>query len=128
MKFGRSQQLQVLRSTEESGAADFAKKGKSKDTLEIKDTAELSGTPNLSQVTDLLGHLQKVAKTAAGAALKEFYGCPKCRNSRAGCIWWRCNPVKLQAHFAKFPEKYGADGKVRKPKVAAKITDEEMLV
>ena len=43
---------------------------------------------------------------AANQGAVPFYGCPKCRWSRGGCIWWKCNPEKFKAHKAKFPEKY----------------------
>ena len=59
-------------------------------------------------------------------AASSFYGCPKCRWRRSGCIWWRCNPIKYQIHRAKHPEKYGdavADrpNKELKPEVEKKM-------
>ena len=50
--------------------------------------------------------LRKEAEKAANQGAVPFHGCPKCRWSRGGCVWWKCNPEKFAAHVAKFPEKY----------------------
>ena len=62
----------------------------------------------------------------------EFYGCPKCRWSRSGCIWWKCNPAKFEAHRKKFPWKYGdavagPEGQDLKVDAEKKMNPEELL-
>ena len=54
-----------------------------------------------------------------------FYGCAKCRWSRSGCIWWKCNPEKFRKHFAQFPEKYV--GNVLKSSYEKKMAIGELL-
>ena len=61
-------------------------------------------------MTDLdaqLAHLKAQTDRAQKQAVAPFYGCPKCRWSRSGCTWWRCNPVKYHAHRKTSPWKYG---------------------
>ena len=66
------------------------------------------------------------------AAGKQFFGCSKCRWSRAGCIWWKCNSEKFRAHMEKFPENYskdstGAQTKELKTEVAKKLSNKELV-
>ena len=55
---------------------------------------------------DMKEFLAAQANTSLSVGLVPFYGCSKCRYSRSGCIWWKCNPEKFMAHLAMFPDKY----------------------
>ena len=77
--------------------------GKEEDPL----ISAMPGAPAMADLDAQLAHLKEQADRAKKQASTSFYGCPKCRRARSGCIWWRCNPVKYQAHRLKFPEKYG---------------------
>ena len=71
--------------------------------------------PQLPAAEDALKFLEAQAKASGKAALQIFYGCSKCRHSRGGCIYYKCNPTKFEAHRAKFPWKYeGKEIKVDK--------------
>ena len=62
----------------------------------------LPGAPNAdldAQFALLTAEAEKAKKVAAAP----FYGCPKCRWSRSGCIWWICNPAKYTALSAGAP-------------------------
>ena len=71
---------------------------------------EMEGAPMLPAAEKIMEYLKQQAELSHGAGLVDFYGCSKCRWSRGGCIWWRCNPAKFKTHFEKFPEKYDKDG------------------
>ena len=84
-------------------SAGLSVEGKEEDPL----ISAMPGAPAMADLDAQLAHLKDQADRAKKQAAASFYGCPKCRRARSGCIWWRCNPVKYQAHRLKFPEKYG---------------------
>ena len=70
---------------------------------------ELLAVKKITQDNLKLASLQELEKMAAASKNKAavpFYGCSKCRYNRKGCINYKCNPQKFEAHFAKFPEFY----------------------
>ena len=71
--------------------------------------------------------LAQLAKKLADAGSVPFYGCSKCRWSRGGCIWYKCNPDKCQAHMKKFPEKYPKGSQILADEELKGITDKELL-
>ena len=81
---------------------------KKKKVVEIDDKKgeELDDVPQQARYEHQLEDLKIQAAKAANQAAVPFYGCPKCRFARGGCIWWKCNPQKFAEHFAEFPEKY----------------------
>ena len=70
------------------------------------DDTKLGDIPTHFPYEGALEALKIEAAKAANQAAVPFYGCSKCRWSRGGCIWWKCNPQKFQEHFKKHPEKY----------------------
>ena len=109
-------------------------KKRSKD-LDIEDEPlinALPAAPSLADVDAGLAHLKVEAERAKRQGAVEFYGCSKCRWSRSGCIYWKCNPYKYQEHRKKFPEKYGdtvagAEGQELKVNAEKKMKPEELL-
>ena len=92
----------------------------------------MPGAPAMADLDAQLAHLKVQADRAKKQAAGPFYGCPKCTWARSGCIWWRCNPVKYQAHRLKFPARYGdpvADGAEQELKVdeERKMSPKELI-
>ena len=83
--------------------------------LLFKNSMELSLQLQVSALADL-------AKLQMAQGSVPFYGCSKCRWSRGGCIWWKCNPDKFQKHYDKFPEKYQPGSKELLPKAVEELT------
>ena len=113
----RGKMIQISKELEEFIEKDAAKDKKKGAKVEVPKAG-----PLLPRAADMLEHLAEQAKLSGLAALQIFYGCSRCRYSRSGCINYNCNPVKFEAHLAKFPEKY--EGKRLKPQ--AKVTQEEL--
>ncbi len=74
-------------------------------------TVDLSVLPIAPPAVKLMDVLAAQAELAKNQGLVQFFGCPKCRWSRGGCIHWKCNPEKFQKHFAAHPEKYNTSKK-----------------
>ena len=89
--------------------------GKKKEEDKEKKVVEVEEGPMMPTAADILMFLEAQAKLSGKAALQIFYGCSKCRHSRGGCIYYKCNPTKFEAHRKKFPWKYeGKEIKVDK--------------
>ena len=101
----RSRLTRLSAEIEETKDKDLTITKKKKVAVEIDDK-ELQDIPRQPKYEHQLEDLKNDAKMAADQGAVPFYGCPKCRWSRGGCIWWKCNPEKFAAHVAKFPEKY----------------------
>ena len=86
-------------------AAELAAAKKGMKVTEKGDLAFVEG-PCIPTAAEFFDFLTKEAKRSMDLALVPFYGCSRCRFSRGGCIDWKCNPMKFQAHIEKFPEKY----------------------
>ena len=99
-----------------------AKKKKVIVEIDDKKDEELNDVPEQPRYENQLEDLKIQAAKAAKQGAVPFYGCPKCRFARGGCIWWKCNPKKFAEHFAKFPEKYA--GK----KELAEIHEQKMKI
>ena len=80
------------------------KEGKAKKVESIKETP--TDGPIVPKAEKFMAFLASEAARSLEVALVPFYGCPRCRHSRGGCIDWKCNPLKFMAHMEKFPEKY----------------------
>jgi hypothetical protein len=74
-------------------------------------TVDLSVLPIAPPAVKVVEVLVAQAELAKHQGLVQFFGCPKCRWSRGGCIHWKCNPEKFQKHFAAHPEKYNTSKK-----------------
>ena len=112
----RTRLIRLSEEVEESKGKELTKAKKKKVAVEIDDKEQLHDIPMQPRYEDQLAALKKDAKLAANQGAVPFYGCPKCRNSRGGCIWWKCNPDKFLAHVKQFPEKYAS-----KKELVAKI-------
>ena len=104
----RSRLCRVSEEIVESLGKELAPSKKKKVIMETDDdkAEQLNDVPMQPRYEHQLEALMKDAEKAANQGSVPFYGCPKCRWSRGGCIWWKCNPEKFAAHVAKFPEKY----------------------
>lgn len=67
--------------------------------------------------------LKKLAEKSFNQGSVDFFGCSKCRWARVGCIDWKCNPTKFDAHFEEHPEKY--EGKELKDILS--LTNKELI-
>ena len=99
------------------------KKKGSKAVLEVEDVC-ISEGPLAPSGPQFFEFLASEAKSSLGKALVEFYGCPKCRYARGGCINYFCNPTKFEEHKKKFPEKY--DGRRINPSAWKSVSKSEI--
>jgi hypothetical protein len=87
-------------------------------------TAAAENVENIMAQDLSLHSLEVLAARYMEQGLVPFFGCSKCRFSRGGCIDYRCNFAKYEAHLAKYPEKY--DGKKLKG-VLKDLTVQELV-
>ena len=107
--------LKLTRLTEELEAVKdkkdlfTSKKKKIIVNIDDGDDTKLADIPKHFPYEEALEALKIEAEKALNQGAVPFYGCSKCRWSRGGCIWWKCNPQKFKEHFEKYPEKYAGN-------------------
>ena len=123
----RQRIIVISKELEDFIKADVMKIGKAKkmkkDTKEILEFPQEG--PRAPAAEDHLKFLKDEATRSLLVALVPFYGCPRCRHGRGGCIDWKCNPAKFNAHLAEFPERY--EGKFLRPASWKDISMSQLL-
>ena len=119
--------LKQLHDTKKADEEAPKKKAKTVPIIDLEaEDQKLEAIPTLSKIEDLLADLAQRAETAKHHAAVYVYGCCRCRWSRSGCSYYGCNPVKFEAHRAKYPEKYHINKKTLKIDADRKMTDKEL--
>ena len=116
----RQRMITVTMEVEESIWKEAGKPKKKKEDKVV----EVHAGPMLPAAEETMEFLKAQAKVSGMAALQIFYGCLKCRHSRGGCIYYKCNPTKFEAHRAKFPWKY--EGKEIKTDKWSTVSEKEL--
>jgi hypothetical protein len=116
---------------QEASGKDLELKNKKKKAEVVEVDAADDAVPYIPCSDKLIEHLAAMAARSQEQGLVQFYGCPKCRWARQGCISWLCNHEKFIAHVEKYPEKYKKGKDVHcndlKVEVEQKLTTKELI-
>ncbi len=87
----------------------------------------MDGDAKVTVVQIVAAELKILAEKTFKQGSVMFYGCSKCRYSRAGCISYMCNPQKFEKHYADHPEKYKVGTKELTDEATIALRNKELV-